>query len=334
VDEPALDARRSEPIAPGREDAGDARPGAPGVGRRALGAWATHAALFVVQLAFASQAVEAKIAMAPRDLGGEGISPWAVAMARMSGAAIFFQVLTRAAGVLTKTTWRDQLQVAWLSILGIALNQTLFLLGLRMTSPMSAALISVTIPVLAAAMAVIVGQERASARLAIGIAIALSGVVWLTGVHAVDRGALIVLANCLSYAAYIVFSRATIRRLGALTVIAWLFTWAAFLFAPLGAAPLALGMATWTARGWGFVAYIVLVPTIVAYLANAWALGRSSATLVTVYIYLQPLMTAVLAWLQLRQRPTLDMMLSGVLIVLGVSLVATRRGAAPAPAEE
>jgi len=294
---------------------------------RRKGVWATHAALLVVQLAFASQAVEAKIAMAPRAQGGEALSPWAVAMARMLGAALFFQLLTRAMRWLVATSGRDQWQLAGLSILGIALNQTLFLVGMRMRSPLSAALLSVTIPVLSAGMAVMVGQERASARLGVGIAIALGGVVWLTGVRSVDRGALVVLLNCLSYSAYIVYSRGIIRRLGALTVITWVFTWGAVLFAPLGAAALASGMVTWTPRAWGFMTYIVLVPTILAYLCNAWALGRSSATLVTIYIYLQPLITAVLAWVQLRQRLTVEMIQAGTLIVIGVSIVATRRGA-------
>src|SRR4051812_13587059 len=90
-------------------------------------AWATHAALLVVQVAFASQAVEAKIAMDPREAGGEGISPWAVAMVRMIGAALFFQMYTRATGSLRRTTWRDRGSLAVLSILGIVLNQTLFL---------------------------------------------------------------------------------------------------------------------------------------------------------------------------------------------------------------
>src|SRR4029079_11956993 len=102
-----------------------------------------------------------------------------------------------------------------------------------------------------------------------------------------------------SYSAYIVLSRGVIRRLGAFTVVTWLFTWAALLFSPMGALSLVHDAPSFTARGWGFLAYIVIVPTILAYVANAWALGRSSPSLVTVYIYMQPLITAVLAWVQL-----------------------------------
>jgi drug/metabolite transporter (DMT)-like permease len=269
--------------------------------------------------------------MAPSASGGEGISPIALAMVRMLGAAVFFQIFTRGTKQLQPTTGRDRWTLAGLSVIGIALNQTLFLLGLRLTTPMTAALLGVTIPVITAAMAVGAGQERASWRLSVGLGSSIAGVAWLTGVGRVDVGALVVLANSFSYAAYIVFSRATIRRLGALTVVTWIFTWGALLFAPLGVPSLIAEIPAWTPRGWAFVAYIVLMPTIVAYLCNAWALGRSTATLVTIYIYVQPVLAAILAWAQLGQSVTGKMLGAAVLIVIGVSIVATRRDAIPAP---
>src|ERR1700679_250935 len=98
-------------------------PPAPARARSLLTDWRVHAALLVVQLAFASQAVEGKIAMGPREAGGEGISPFAIAMARMLAAAIFFQVSARATGSLAPTTRRDHLALAGLSVIGIAANQ-------------------------------------------------------------------------------------------------------------------------------------------------------------------------------------------------------------------
>ena len=296
--------------------------------------WRVHAALLVVQIAFASQSVEGKIAMAPRVAGGEEISPLALAMVRMLGAAAFFQLFTRATGTLRPTTARDQWVLAGLSILGISLNQTLFLLGLRLTTPMTASLVGVTIPVIAAAMAVGAGQERPSWRLAAGLASSIGGVACLTGVGRVDVGGLVVLANSVSYAAYIVYSRKTIRRLGALTTITWLFAWGALLFAPLGVPIVAHDLPTWTPRGALFLGYIVLMPTIVAYLCTAWALGRTTATLVAIYIYAQPVIAALLAWIQLGQAVTERMLGAAILIVLGVALVATRKDALPVPVEE
>lgn len=285
----------------------------------------THAALLVVQVAFASQAVEGKVAMLPRGQGGEAIPPSALAMARMLGAALFFQAFTRIARTLKPTTRRDQVELALLSIVGISLNQTLFLMGLRLTTPVSAALLSVTIPVFTAFIAVAFRYERPTWRLFFGLALALSGVVWLTGIRDLDRGAIIVTVNSLSYSVYLVFSRTVVQRLGALTVITWIFTWGAVLFAPLGVVALAQTVPHLTPRGAAFIAYILVMPTIVAYLANAWALGRSTASLVTIYIYLQPILAGLLAWVQLGQSPSARIFTAAVLILAGVTIVATRR---------
>jgi drug/metabolite transporter (DMT)-like permease len=295
-------------------------------------AWKVHASLLIVQLAFASQAVEGKVAMTALADGGGGIHPVALAMTRMLGAALFFAALGRGR-VLRGISRRDLFALAGLSVLGISLNQTLFLVGLRHTSPTAAALLSVTIPVFTAALAVAFRVERASARMIAGLLCALVGVLWLTGVSAVDRGAVIVTINSLSYSLYLVLSRGTIKRLGALTVVTWIFVFGALLFAPLGVPVLVANVGRWTARSWLLVGYIVAVPTIVAYLCNAWALGRSSPTLVTIYIYLQPLIAALLAWVQLGQPLTPRLVTAAAFIVVGVALVVSRpiRVAAPSP---
>ena len=143
-------------------------------------AWKTHAALVVVQIAFASQAVEGKVAMSARDAGGEAIAPAALAMVRMGGAAVVFLLFTQLFKLRTKVTARDHLVLAGLSILGISLNQTLFLIGLRSTTPISAALLSVTIPVFTAAMSVVARAGKPSWRLAAGLGL-LSDTKNLTG---------------------------------------------------------------------------------------------------------------------------------------------------------
>ncbi len=294
-------------------------------------AWKTHAALWIVQLAFASQAVEGKVAMADFAHGGAGIDPVALAMARMTGAALFFVIFTGARGVLATTTTSDKLVIAGLSVLGISLNQTLFLLGLRLTSSTAAALLSVTIPVFTAGIAAVMRIERISAVLAFGLALAVVGVLFLTGVRSIDRGAAIVTVNSLSYSSYLVLSRKVIQKVGALTVVTWLFVFGAISFAPLGVPALVANVPHWTARSVGFAAYIVAVPTITAYLANAWALGRSTPSLVTIYVSVQPLIAALLAWVQLGTPLTQRLVVAAAFILAGVALVVTRpTGGVPA----
>jgi drug/metabolite transporter (DMT)-like permease len=305
--------------------------GAGGVGKSTSGhgPWATHAALLVVQLAFASQAVEAKVAMMPRSEGGEGIFPEALAMLRMLGGALFFQAFVKLRGTQQSAIGRaDHLKLVGLSVLGISANQTLFLLGLRWTTPFAVSLLGATIPVFAAAFAVLFGKEELVARTVIGLVLAFGGVLSLTGLGSVDRGAILVAINSASYAAYVVLSRDVVVRVGALRSMAWVFTYGALLFVPLGVPPLLEQLPHVTPRGWMYLGYILAMPTIVAYLFNAWALARSSATLVTIYIYLQPLLAGLLAWVQLGIGVRPRAALAAVLILIGLGVVASRQPAA------
>lgn len=320
---------------------------------RGRASWATHAALLLVQIAFASQAVEAKLLMLPRLQGGEGLAPESLAMVRMIGGAIFFQaaVFSRSwahRGLRTspapeagrRSAAARHMKLVVLSALGVAVNQALFLTGLRLTAPFVASLVGVTIPVFAAAIAVLCRKEPATWRTAIGIALALSGVLWLTGVGSAPArspdpaggsayGALILSLNCLSYAAYVVFSRDVVREMGSFRLMAWVFTYGAILFAPVGLRTLVSAVPTITPRGWLFLAYIVLVPTILAYGLNAWALSRSTASVVTIYIYTQPLIAGVLARLQLGDSISSRAWIAALLIVGGVAVTTRRRSERP-----
>lgn len=288
-------------------------------------AWPTHAALLGVQAAFAAAAVEGKLALGPVASGGEGVDPLALAMARMTGAALFFQLVLRAAGRLRPLPWVDHARIMALSVLGIVLNQTLYLVGLRITTAFAAALLGATIPVFTAAAAIVLRVERADVRTGIGLALAFAGVLWLTGVGSIDVGAIVIAINCLSYSLYIVLSKPVIERVGATTLVTWLFTWGAVMFAPLGGVALASGAPHWSPRGWVLVGFFVAVPTIFAYLANAWALGRTSPTIVTIYIYLQPLLAAILQWLQLGVPVTSRALVASAFILGGVAVVTMRR---------
>ena len=293
------------------------------------GAWATHAALLLVQVAFASQAVEAKVAMAPRALGGEEIFPESLAMTRMLGGALFFHAFSYARGLHAfAISRRDHLALLGLSVIGISANQTLFLLGLRWTTPFAGSLLTATIPIFTAFFAVVFGREKLVGRTVLGLGFGLFGVLFLTGIGSVDRGAIFVALNSFGYAAYVVLSRNVIIRVGAVRSVVWLFTYGALMFAPIGAPALISQLPAITPRGWMYIAYILAMPTIIAYSFNAWALARSSATLVSVYIYLQPLIAGTLAWVQLGQGVSRRAAVAAVAIVAGLAVVASRQGAA------
>lgn len=283
----------------------------------------THAVLAIVQVAFGSLAVEGKLAMSVH-----GVSPRALAMARILGGAILFG----AAHVVAKTprvrSLRDVGVLAALAIAGVVVNQGLFLAGLARTSPMSATLLIATIPVFAAVIGAASGRDRVTPRAAVGVAVALLGASALTGFAIPPTGDLFVLLNAFSYALYVVFAKRAVERLGALTVVAWVFGLGALLFAPFGLRELVSDAPTWSPEARGLVAFILVVPTFVAYGGSAFALRRASPTLVAVYVYLQPLVVAVLAYVQLGHAVTPRAAAAAALILGGVTIVASSKAAA------
>jgi drug/metabolite transporter (DMT)-like permease len=251
----------------------------------------------------------------------------------MIGGAVFFQVLARIRPrslSSARLERRMHAKLFGLALLGVAFNQGLFLAGLRVSTPFTVSLLGVMIPVFAAALAVLLRKEPASWRHALGLALAMSGVLWLTGVGSLtsqstapasfDKGAAIVALNSLCYAGYVVFSRDVVREIGSGRLMTWAFTYAALAFAPLGLPALASAAPLLTPRGILLLAYIVLVPTILAYWLNAWALARSSASTVTIYIYTQPLIAGLWARLQLGYGISSRAGLASLLILGGVAL--------------
>jgi drug/metabolite transporter (DMT)-like permease len=278
-----------------------------------------HVALVAVQIAFGSLAVEGKLAMSP----AYGVSPHALAMTRIAAGAVVFVVAHRVLRTPRVNRLRDAVSLALLSLFGIVLNQALFLAGLRQTSPMAATLLVATIPVFSAIIAAVTGRDRLGARAAAGVGVALFGVLALTRFALPARGDVLVVLNALSYAVYVVFAKAQLERYGTVTVVAWVFGCGALLFAPLGATALIRELPRWSPGAAALVAFVVLVPTLFAYGLNAWALRRAPPTLVAIYVYLQPILVATLAWIQLGQALEPHMLVAGVLIFAGVGLVAT-----------
>lgn len=280
-------------------------------------------ALVVVQLLFGGMPVFGKLAVAGFGAGG-------VAILRMAGGAIAFHAL-RAALRLPGIPLRDQPAVILCAVLGISANQLLFLHGLARTSATHAALLTTTIPVLTMAVAALIGRERLDTRRVVGIGVALAGVVVLVAGrdpegHASLVGDLMILANASVYAGYLVLSRDLLGRYAPLSVLPWLFTWGLVTALPFTGPPDLSGAST---GAWLAVTFVVLGPTIASYWLNLYALRTVSASVVALFVYLQPSIATVLAVPILGERPGARLFISAGITFAGVWL-ATRPTPAPA----
>jgi drug/metabolite transporter (DMT)-like permease len=95
---------------------------------------------------------------------------------------------------------------------------------------------------------------------------------------------------------------------------------------PLGG-PALLGDAPRLGPGtWALVVYVVLVATVLTYLANAWALRHAPPAVVATYIFVQPVVAALLAWAVLDEVPSARLGGAAVLVGVGVALVVGSQG--------
>jgi len=212
------------------------------------------------------------------------------------------------------------------SLLGVTLNMVLYLEGLARSTPTNAALMMGLIPVFTFAIAACARQESVSAARLLGVAIALLGAssrFWaerpdLVREHAF--GNLLMAANALCYSGYFVISRPLLRRYPPLVVIAWVFA-LSVPFVPIFAHGENFFPETATAAHWRALAFILVFPTVIAYVLNVYALSMLSASTTAIYIYIQPLITASASALILAEELTPAMLISALLVFAGIWLV-------------
>ena len=283
-----------------------------------------HLALLAVQLSFSGFHVVGKVVL-------ESMPPLALAATRVLFAT---PLLLGLAWLKDRRlpAWRDLPFLALLGLLGVFLNQILFVIGLRYTTATNAAILMPSIPVFAVGLGWLTGVERIGRRRLLGVLLAALGALTLLDprrfslAEGTALGTLLILLNCLSYSSFLVLQRPLLARLPWRTVIAWSFLFGGTGVAVLGGPALTEAVQAGVAeRIWLGVLYIALFPTFLGYLVNTWAVRRSSATLAAVYTTVQPLMTAALAALFLAERLGAPQIVGFVLIATGLWLVSWQR---------
>lgn len=252
-----------------------------------------------------------------------------LALFRGAVAALGFLALARARGLDLAATFRSEPRAFLLAaFLGVAVNQVVFLYGLRFTLGAHAALLYALTPTLVLLLGWARGVERPSLRKGAGLALAFGGVLALF----LDRnggalpprwilGDLLVLAAVLAWAGYTVLSRPLSLRHGAVASTATVMVLGFLMMVPLAL------LGAWNFRpaamppqAWAGAAYLGVVASVVMYLLWVHALGLKEPSRVAIAANGQPVLTALLAWAFLAQAPTPHFLMGTALVAGGVVL--------------
>jgi drug/metabolite transporter (DMT)-like permease len=282
----------------------------------------TYTALVMVQVFFGLHYFASKVLL-------REVTPEAWAAVRAVAAAL---LLTGVALLLRREIPRRPrtvLALAGLSVLGVVINQFMYIKGLSLTRTTHSALINSTIPVLTLGIAVLLGQERAGPRKLLSLGVALAGVLVLLRVETLTfhlddqvlRGDLYTLVNATSFSLFLVLSRPVLRRLDSLGATAVVFLFGSLGLLALGAPALGgFDPAALSPRAWAMAIYIVLGPTFGAYLLQFFALRRVESSLVALFIYLQFLIAAALGVVFLDEPAGPRLLIAAVLVFAGLAL--------------
>ncbi|MBZ0274364.1 DMT family transporter, partial [bacterium] len=218
---------------------------------------------------------------------------------------------------------------AKLGLFGVFLNQVLFIVGLSYTTATNVGILMPAIPVFTAALAAAFRVERLTAAKIVGIASAVAGaLVVLDAARAAPMsgrllGNVLILANCASYAMYLVLQRPVLARVPPLTLTAGAYAAGGLGVVIVSSSSLSeFTHQTHASLVYLGLAYVILMPTILGYAANMWAVRHSSSTLAATYVTLQPIVTASLAAIFLGETLGWREAIALVLIVTGLMLVA------------
>jgi drug/metabolite transporter (DMT)-like permease len=282
-----------------------------------------HLALIVVQLLFGTWPIFGKIALTALPVTG-------IVAFRVGGAAFAFLILLYTIGHPPEIRKADYARFALYALLGVVINQFLFVKGLSLTTYINATLLGTTIPVFTLLVSLALGFDRLTLRKALGISLAAAGVIYLlyperNFTSDTAFGNFLIVLNSISYGAYLAISKDMLKRYGALTVITWIFIFGSIMTLPIGGYALAGKPLNQVGAGiWFVIIYIILVPTVGCYYLNAWALARVEPSTVAVYIYLQPLIAFALAPVVLNEKWNSRTWLASALIFSGVAVVIWR----------
>lgn len=283
-----------------------------------------HLALLFVSAVFGINSVTSKIAL-------KEIDPMALVCIRIFIAAVILFALHRIFIKERIQSFRDYIKLAFFSIFGIIINQTLFLKGLSLTTAINATVLVTTIPVVTIVIALIMGREKASFRKIFGSLLSFVGVILLLGTERIDLnnqffvGNVLVFVNAVSFGVYLVISKDILKRYHPATVTTWTFIFGALGVMPFGLEPaIHLPYAEISTTVWLCVAFLILFSSVIVYYINSWALQRTTSSTVAVYIYVQPIVATIVSTWTLGEKLTGPTVFAALLIFAGVFIVSLK----------
>lgn len=269
--------------------------------------------------------------MAPigKDAMFNGIDGIDLVSFRVLGGALLFWLTSR----FTKKEHvpvKDILLLGCAGLFALVFNQCSYTIGLNLTSPSNSSIMTTSMPIFAMVLSFFILREPLSAMKAGGVAMGCGGAVILivSSASAANarvgdlRGDVLCMMAQLSFALYLALFSKLVRRYSVITVNKWMFLWASLYILPIASPHLmandwsAVALTTWAEAG-----FVVFFGTFVSYLLMMAGQQVLRPTVVSVYNYVQPIVSVTVSVLTGLAVFTLSQALAVILVFSGVWLV-------------
>lgn len=222
--------------------------------------------------------------------------------------------------------WKDRLPLMLIGISGIGIYNIALNYGeLTVTAGVASFLIGL-IPVITAVLSAVFLQERLPLAGWLGIAVSLGGLFLLTlgesTESALDLGVLYILISVLVGAGYHIFSKHFLGRYHPVEVTAWII-WGGTLFLLFFFPQLMSEIRLADYHATLAVVYMGIFPAAIAYLAWSYVLHHLPAAKASMSLFSLPLVSTLMGFLLLHEKPALLSMVGGALALLG-AVIASR----------
>lgn len=261
------------------------------------------------------------------------IEPFGFIFLRVFGAAVLFWGISFL-GPKEKIATSDWPRILGCAVFGMVINMLFFFKGLSLSTPINSSVIVTLSPVMVLILASILIRERITLLKTLGIIVGLAGALVLVLFSAestgnapnIPMGNVLFIVNAFSYGLYLILVKPLTAKYHAFTLMKWLF-----LIGVIINFPITIGEFTdvnWTGLPFDAIwkmAFVVAGTTFSTYLLNIYALKQLSASTISVFIYMQPLIAITYAILTGADQLNMVKVVAAILVFVGVYMVTKKK---------
>ena len=243
--------------------------------------------------------------MAPlgKDAMTHGVGGLEMVTFRVVGGAVCFWIASLFVKQ-EKVRHKDMLLFFFAAMLSIVLNQCCYTIGLSITSPVNASIMTTMMPIITMILAALFLKEPITGKKVMGVFCGAVGAFLLitTGARVASGNGGVLLGDLLCFSAQLCFAiyltvfKHLIQRYTVITCMKWMITYAAIVIMPISFSRMQqLPWADIPAKTWWETAFVVVGGTFLAYIFMMQGQKILRPTVVAMYNYVQPIIACIVS---------------------------------------